>query len=89
MDLRTNDLYLIIFLNVLLILKKSYFYRVSYFDLNLIKGSVLSEFDIDLDLTAVFNLKKSSTCSLYLSQIEHVIEYKYYWSSETFSIWWV
>ena len=33
-------------------------YRVSYFDLNLTKYFMLQEFDVDLDLAAVFSLKK-------------------------------
>ena len=37
----------------------NFFSQVSYFDLNRTKYSVLQEFDIDLDLTAVFSLKKS------------------------------
>ena len=66
------------------------FYRVSLLDLNWSKLSVVQEADIDIDLTAVFSLKKSPTCSPDLSPIEHIKEYKkYYWSSKTFSIWWV
>ena len=33
-------------------------YIISYLDLNRTKYSVLQEFDADLDLTAVFSLKK-------------------------------
>ena len=39
------------------------FYRILNFDSNRTKYSVLQEIDIDLDLTAVFSLKKSPTCS--------------------------
>ena len=62
MDLKVNEFYFIVFFKFLLILKKS-FYRVSYFDLNWTKYSMLQEFDIDFDLTAVFSLNKSPTCS--------------------------
>ena len=48
------------------------FYRDSYFDLNRTKYSIYREFDVDLDLTAVFNLKKSPTCSPYLNPTEHI-----------------
>ena len=49
---------------------------------------MLQEFDIDVDLTTVFSLKTISPCSLDWSPIEHIRQYKYYWSSKTFSIWW-
>ena len=39
------------------------FYRVSYFNLNRTKYSVLQELDVDLDLIEIFSLKISSTCS--------------------------
>ena len=52
------------------------FYKISYFDLNWTKYSMLHEFKIDIDLTEVFCLKKSSTCSSKLSPIEHIWEYK-------------
>ena len=39
---------------------------------------MLQEFDVNFDLTAVFSLKISSTCSPDLSPIEHIWEYKYY-----------
>ena len=49
-------------------MQKNVFYWVSYLDLNRTIYSVLQEFDIDLDLTAVFCLKKSPDSSL----IEHI-----------------
>ena len=39
---------------------------------------MLQEFDVDLDLTVVFSLKKGLTCSPDLSPIEYIQEYKYY-----------
>ena len=51
---------------------KKVYYRVWYLDLNRTKYSVLQEFDIDLDLTAVFSLKKILTCSSDLRPIEHI-----------------
>ena len=54
------------------------FFRDSYLNLNRTKYFVLREFEIDLDLTEVFSLKKSSTCSPDLIPIEHIREYKYY-----------
>ena len=39
---------------------------------------MLQEFQIDLDLTLVFSIKKSSTCGPDLSPFEHIREYKYY-----------
>ena len=45
---------------------------------------MLQEFDVNLDLTVIFGLKKSSTCSPDLSPIEYIWEYKYYSSSKTF-----
>ena len=47
-----------------------YFYKVSYLHLNRTKYFVLQEFDIDLNLTAAFDLKKSQTCSPDLTPIE-------------------
>ena len=49
----------------------------------------MKEFDIDIDLTVEFSLKKSPTCSPDLSSIECIFEFKYYWKSKTSSIWWV
>ena len=57
MDLSVNNLYLIIFYcctHAQIFL----FYKVSYFNLNRTKYSMLQEFDVNLDLTAVFYLKK-------------------------------
>ena len=48
---------------------------------------MVQEIYIDGDLTAVFNLKKSPTCSPDLSKIEYIWKYKYCCSSKTFSIW--
>ena len=48
------------------------FYKVWYFDLNRTINSVVQEVDIDADLTVVFSLKKSSSCSSDLSPIEHI-----------------
>ena len=39
---------------------------------------MLQEYDIDLDLTAVFSLKTSPACSPNLSLIEYIREYKHY-----------
>ena len=39
------------------------FYRASYFNLNRTKYFMLQEFDVNLDLTGIFSLKKSSICS--------------------------
>ena len=64
-------------------------YRVSYFNLNRTKYSMLQEFDVNLDLTEIFSLMKNPACSTDLSPIEYIQEYKYYWISKTFSIWWV
>ena len=64
-------------------------YRVSYFNLNRTKYSMLQELDVNFDLTEMFRLKKSPTCSPDLSPIEYIREYKYCWRSKTFSIWWV
>ena len=47
---------------------KKMFYWVWYLNFNRIIYSVLQELDIDLDLTAVFSLKKSPDSS----QIEHI-----------------
>ena len=66
-----------------------FFNRVSYFNLNRTKYSMLQEYDVDLDLTALFSLKTSPACCPNLSLIEYIQEFKYYWSSKTFSIWWV
>ena len=44
-------------------------YKVLYLDLNRIINSVVQEVDIEVDLTAVFSLKKSSSCSLDLSPL--------------------
>ena len=52
-------------------------YRVSHFDLKRIKYSVVQEFDIDLDLTTVFSLKKVHL-AVHTEAIEHIWEYKYY-----------
>ena len=41
---------------------KILFYRIFYYDLNRTINSVVKEIDIDVDLTAVFSLKKSSPC---------------------------
>ena len=76
-----------IFKNGVLILKK--IYRVSNLDLNRTKYSMLQEFDVNLDLTAVISLKKSPTCSPDLNPIKHILKYKYHQRSKTFSIWWV
>ena len=38
---------------------------------------MLQEFDVNLDLTVIFGLKKSSACSPDLSPIEYIREYKY------------
>ena len=46
---------------------------------------MLQEFNVYLDLTEIFNLKKSPACSLDLSPIEYIMEYKYYWSSKVIS----
>ena len=59
-------------LKLVLILKYFYMFRVSYFDLNQNKYTIFQEFDIGLDLIAVFSLKKSPTCSLELSPIENI-----------------
>ena len=40
-----------------------------YFDLNRTTSSVVQEVDIDVDLTAVFSLNKSSSCSSDLNQL--------------------
>ena len=40
--------------------------------MNRIRDSVVQEIDIDLDLTAVFSLKKRPACSPDLSAIEHI-----------------
>ena len=58
--------------------------RVSSFDLNRTEYSMLQEFDIDLDLRAVFCFKETPPCSLDLSPIGHIWEYKYYLSSKIF-----
>ena len=50
---------------------------------------MLQEFDVNLDLTEIFGLKKSPACSSDLSPIEYIREYKYCWSSKIFLIWWV
>ena len=42
------------------------------------------EFEIDLNLTAVFNLYKSPICSPDLISIEHIWEYKYFWKLKEF-----
>ena len=42
-------------------------YNVLYFDLNRTINSVVQEVDIDVDLTAVFSLKKNLPCSSDLS----------------------
>ena len=34
---------------------------------------MFQEFDFDLDLTAIFSLKKSPICSLDSSQIKHIL----------------
>ena len=39
------------------------FFRVSYFNLNRTKYSMLQEFDANLDQTEIFSLKKSPPCS--------------------------
>ena len=44
-------------------------YNASYLDLNRTINSVIQEVDIDVDLTAVFSLKKSSPCISYLSPL--------------------
>ena len=54
------------------------FYRVSYFNLNRTKYSMLQEFDVNLDLTEIISLKKSPACSPDLCPIEYIREYKYY-----------
>ena len=51
------------------------FYRVSHIDLNRTKYSALHKVKIDLDLTVVFGLKKSSTRKPDLNQIEHIWKY--------------
>ena len=51
------------------------FNRVSYFNLNRNKYSMLQEFDVNLDLTEIFSLKESSPCSKVESQIEYICEY--------------
>ena len=38
---------------------------------------MLQEFDVNLDLTEIFGLKKSPACSLDLSPIEYLRKYKY------------
>ena len=53
----------------MLILKNLCLYIVLYFDLNRNINSVVQEVDIDVDLTAVFSLKKSSSCSSDLSPL--------------------
>ena len=73
----------------MLILKYFCFDRGSYFDLNRTKYFMLQEFDVNLDLTEIFGLKKSLACSPDLNPIEYIRKYKYYWISKTFSIWWV
>ena len=78
MNLRVNNFYLIIFKNGVLMFKSFCLFKVSYFDLNRTKYSMLQELDVNLELTAVFSLKKSSTCSQNLNPIEHIQEYKYY-----------
>ena len=50
---------------------------------------MLQELEIDLDLTAVFCLKKSEACSSDTSLIEHIQDYKYYWKSNAFLKCWV
>ena len=60
------------------------FYRVSYFNLNRTKYSMLQEYNANLDLTEIFGLKKSPACSPDLSPIEYIQEYKYCWSSKNF-----
>ena len=37
---------------------------------------MLQEFDVNLDLTEIFSLKKSPTCSPDLSPIQYIQEYK-------------
>ena len=54
------------------------FYSYLYFDLNRTKYSVLQEFDVNLDLTEIFSLKKNPVCSPDWSPIEYIQEYKYY-----------
>ena len=46
----------------------------------------MQAFDIDLDMIALFSIKKCQTCNSDLNRIEQIWEYKYYWSSKTFSI---
>ena len=48
---------------------------------------MLQEFDVNLDLTEIFSLKKSPDCSPDLSLLEYIREYKYCWSSKIFLIW--
>ena len=69
MDLTVNNLYLMLFYNGVLIFKNFCLYKVLYFDLNRTINSVVQEIDFDVDLTAVFSLKKISTCSQGLSQL--------------------
>ena len=66
----------------MLILKYFCFYRGSYFDLNWTKYFMLQEFDVNLDLTEIFGLKKNLACSPDLSPIEYIRKYKYYWISK-------
>ena len=44
-------------------------YKVLYFDLNRTINSVVQEVNIDVDLTAVFSLKKISSCSSDISPL--------------------
>ena len=78
MDLRINDSYLIIFYNVVLILKYFCFHSVSNFNLNRTKYFMFEEIDVNLDLTEIFSLKKSSICSSGLNPLKKIQEYKYY-----------
>ena len=43
---------------------------------------MLQEFDVNLDLSEIFSLKKSQACSPDLSPIEYIRYYKYYWRSK-------
>ena len=52
--------------------QKKFFYRVSYFNLNQTKYSMLKEFNVNLDLTLIFSLKKCLTCSPDLNSIEYI-----------------
>ena len=56
--------------------KTIYFYKFWYHNFNRTKYSVLQEFDIDLDLTAVFRLKKIQPSVQTFSPIKHILEYK-------------